>query len=212
LYRIPDNVSYEEATFSEPLACCINGIHMSNVRLGDDVVVIGAGPIGLLHLQLARLLGARVIVSEPIAARRAMARQLGAHVTIDSASEDVQARVQELTDGRGAQAVIVAVGVPQAVLQALQLADIHGTINCFAGIYPQTEVLLDPNLIHYKQLVITGSHDYTPHHFRIAIKLIQHGMVQVAPLITHVLPLERITEAFELVVEKKGAKVVVKTN
>ncbi|MGQ9494196.1 MAG: zinc-dependent alcohol dehydrogenase [Anaerolineae bacterium] len=210
LYRIPDGVSYEEATFAEPLACCINGILMSNVRLGDDVVIIGAGPIGLLHLQLARLLGARVIVSEPIASRREMARQLGAHITIDSSAEDVVARVQELTDGRGAQTVIVAVGQSQAVLKALQLADVRGTINYFAGLYPPTEISVDPNLIHYRQLIVTGSHDYTPHHFRTAIKLIQHGMVQVSALITHVLPLERLVEAFELVVEKRGAKVVVK--
>jgi len=211
LQHIPNGISYEEATFTEPLACCINGIGMSNVRLGDDVLIVGGGPIGLLHAQLARLLGGRVIVSEPTAARREMARQLGAHETLDPSTEDLRERVHALTDGRGAQTVIVAVGAPQAISQALQVVATCGTVNLFAGVYPAAEIALDPNWIHYKQLIVTGSHDFTPHNFRTALRLIRHGMVRVAPLISHVMPLELISAAFDLVAERKGAKVVVRT-
>jgi L-iditol 2-dehydrogenase len=211
LHRIPDGISYEEATFTEPLACCVNGIGMSNVRLGDDVLIVGAGPIGLLHVQLVRLLGGRVMVSEPTATRREMARQLGAHESVDPSAEDLRERVHALTNGRGAQTVILAVGAPQAISQALQVAATGGTVNLFAGVYPPAEIALDPNWIHYKQLIITGSHDFTPHDFRTALKLIHHGMVRVAPLISHVMPLERIKEAFDLVAERRGAKVVVRT-
>jgi len=210
LYCIPENVSYEEATFTEPLACCINGLSMSNVHLGDDVLIIGAGPIGLLHVQLARLFGARVIVSEPVAARREQALQLGAHEALDPSTGDVAQRVFELTEGRGANTVIVAVGMPQAIVQAMQCVAACGTVNVFAGVYPAAEMAVDPNTIHYKQLILTGSHDFTPHHFRTALKLIQYGMVRVLPLISHVLPLEQIKEAFELVAGRQGLKVIVR--
>jgi len=211
LHRIPNNLSYEESVFTEPLACCINGISVSNIRLGDDVLVIGTGPIGLLHVQLARLLGARVIASEPLAARRQAAEQLGAHETLDPSAENLELRVQELTEGRGADVVIVAVGVPQALRQALRLVAMCGTINFFAGVYPSAEIPLDSNVIHYKQLIVTGSHDFTPYHFRTALKLIEHGMLHVAPLISHVMPLERIKEAFDLVADRQGLKVVIST-
>ncbi|MBC7261088.1 MAG: alcohol dehydrogenase catalytic domain-containing protein [Chloroflexi bacterium] len=210
VHRLPDNVSYEEATFTEPLACCINGITMSDVKLGDDVVVIGAGPIGLLHVQLARLRGARVIVSEPLAARREKALELGAHEVIDPSTGGERQRVLELTEGRGADKVIVAVGIPQAIEQAMEWVGTCGTVNVFAGVYPTAEIPVDPNTIHYKQLVVTGSHDFTPHHFRTALKLIQYGMVRVKPLISHVMPLEQVKEAFELVASNQGLKVVVR--
>jgi L-iditol 2-dehydrogenase len=210
VYRIPDHVSYEEATFTEPLACCINGMSMSDVHLGDDVLILGTGPIGLLHVQLARLLGARVIVSEPLATRREMARKLGAHETLDPSIEDLRSRVLELTEGRGADAVVVAVGSPQVVANALELAGACGRVNFFAGVYPAAEIPLDPNLIHYRQLVVTGSHDFTPHHFRTALKLIRHGMVRVAPLISHALPLAQVQEAFDVAASKQGLKVIVR--
>lgn len=210
LYHIPDNVSYEEAAFTEPLACCLNGITMSNIKLGDDVLVIGAGPIGLLHVQLARLKGARVIVSEPMATRREVALQLGAHDTFDPSASDATERVLQLTEGRGADAVIVAVGIPQAIAQAMEWVGTCGTINIFAGLYPPSNIPVDPNVVHYKQLIVTGSHDFTPHHFRTALKLIRYGMVRVQPLISHVIPLEHVQEAFDLVASKQGLKVIVR--
>jgi len=208
LRTIPDHVSYEEAAFCEPLACCINGIMDSRIELGDDVVVIGAGPIGLKHVQLARCLGARVIVSDPLLARLELARRLGAHDTINPVQEDPIARVQELTAGLGAKTVIVAVGDVRAQQQALQMAGINGTVNFFAGTYPPAEFPLNPNLVHYRQLVVTGSHDYTPHDFTTALRLIAFGIVQVAPLISHRLPLTEIREGFELVAGRRGLKVM----
>ncbi len=212
LYRIPDNVSYQEATFTEPLACCINGMQMSNVQLGDDVLIIGGGPIGLLHVQLARLFGARVLLSEPIAERRELAKQLGAHETFDPSASDVEQRIQEATSAKGPQATIVAVGVAQAQQQALQWTAACGTVNFFAGVYPAQKIALDSNLVHYKQLIVTGSHDYTPHHFRTALKLIRFGMVHVAPLISHVVALEDVEDGFRIVARREGLKVLVSTS
>ncbi|MGH2460817.1 MAG: zinc-dependent alcohol dehydrogenase, partial [Chloroflexota bacterium] len=103
---IPDHVSFEEASFCEPLACILNAHGYTQISVGNDVVIVGAGPIGLLHLQLARDRGARVIVSDPIASRLEKARELGAHDLIDASAIDPVARVRELTEGRGADAVI----------------------------------------------------------------------------------------------------------
>lgn len=209
LLPVPEGLDYEEAAFTEPLACCINGTWRSDIELGDDVVVVGAGPIGLLHVQLARLQGARVIATDLIPERLEVAKELGAHDVVDVTREDAPERVQELTQGRGADAVIVATGASAAMEQALDMAALHGNVNLFAGSYPPPELPLDPNLIHYQELTLTGSHHYTPFTFQRALKLLRYGLVQVKPLISHRLPLDRTSEGFDIVVKQKGLKVIV---
>ena len=206
---LPDHVSFEEASFCEPLACVVNGNEMTPMRLGDDVAIVGAGPIGLLHLQLARNRGARLIASDPLAARLETARALGAHDTVDAAQTDPVARVKELTEGRGADAVVVAVGAGEAARQGLEMAAINGRVNLFAGTYPPVQLPVDPNLIHYRQLLVTGSHDFTPHHFSTALKLIAFGIVRVAPLISHRFDLDCVRDAFELAATRGGLKAMV---
>lgn len=209
LLRIPDTLSYEEAVFTEPLACCINGTWRSNIRLGDDVVVVGTGPIGLLHVQLARLQGARVIATDLIPERLEVAKEVGAHEVVDATQGDAVEQVRELTQGRGADAVIVATGARAAMEQGLQMAAMHGNVNLFAGSYPPPQLPLNPNLIHYKELILTGSHHYTPFTFQRALKLLQYGMVRVKPLISHRLPLGQTREGFDIVANQKGLKVIV---
>jgi L-iditol 2-dehydrogenase len=206
---IPQHVSFEEASFTEPLACVIQAHGYTEIALGDDVVIVGAGPIGLMHLQVACKRGARVIVSDPIAGRLEQALALGAHEVIDASATDPVARVKELTAGRGADAVIVAVGGAEPIRQGLDMAAINGWVNAFAGTYPSAEMPVDPNLIHYRQLRFTGSHDFTPHHFTTALKLIAHGIVRVAPLISHRFPLEDVREAFETTANRSGLKSMV---
>jgi L-iditol 2-dehydrogenase len=209
LLRIPDALSYQEACFCEPLACCINGHLDSNVTFGDDVVVIGAGPIGLLHLQLALHAGARVWVSELLPERLATADALGAHVPIDASRVDPVRWVHEHTDGRGADVIIVAVGAPRALEQALELAGNCSTVNYFAGTYPPTTLQIDPNLLHYKQIRLTGSHDYTPAHFEAALRFLEIGTVKATPLISHELPLARVQDGFDIVAGREGLKVMI---
>lgn len=211
LYHIADHVSFEEASFCEPLACCINGNQNSSIQLGDDVVVVGTGAIGLMHVQLAKAAGARVIAVERIVARLELAARLGADELIDGTREDPVARVKELTGGRGANAIIVAVGGAAPAELALQLGDIGASINLFAGTHPTASIPLDLNLIHYKQLRLTGSHDFTPHHFRTALKYISEGRVAVKPLISHYLPLNELKRGFEIVGAREGIKVMVQT-
>jgi L-iditol 2-dehydrogenase len=206
---IPDNVSFEEASFSEPLACVIQAHGYTEIKLGDDVVIVGAGPIGLLHLQIARNRGARVIVTDLIAARLQKALELGAHEVVDASETDPVAHIKEVTGGRGADAVIVAVGGAKPIHQGLEMAAINGWVNAFAGTYPADEMPVDPNLIHYRQIRFTGSHDFTPHHFSTALKLIQYGIVRVTPLISHRFPLDEVREAFETTANRSGLKSMV---
>ncbi len=209
ILKIPEEVSYPEASFCEPLACCINGSLDSDIGFGDDVVVVGAGPIGLMHVQLAKASGARTLVSELIAERLEKAEELGANKLILASQEDPVERVKALTGGRGAEVIIVAVGVPAALRQALEMVGLCGTVNFFAGTYPPTTLDLDPNLIHYKQIRLTGSHDFTPPHFETALRFIEMGTVRVAPLISHQLPLARVQEGFDVVANRQGLKVVI---
>jgi L-iditol 2-dehydrogenase len=209
LLKIPDEVSYQEACFCEPLACCINGSLGSDIHFGDNVVIVGAGPIGLMHLQLAKHSGARVYVSDLLPERLEKAEALGADGLIQASREDAVERGKELTDGRGADAVIVAVGAPRALEQALEVVGIRGTVNFFAGTWPSTTVNVDPNLIHYKQIRLTGSRDYVPLHFETALRFITMGTVRVAPLISHVFPLAQVKEGFDMVAARKGLKVII---
>jgi len=209
LLKIPEEVSYQEASFCEPVACCINGSLDSGIRFGDNCVVIGAGPIGLIHLQLGKHSGARVYVSDLIPRRLEKAEELGADALILASQGDPVQRGKELTGGRGADVVIVAVGAPRALEQALELVGICGTVNFFAGTYPPTTLEIDPNLIHYKQIRLTGSHDYTPFHFETALRFIESGTVRVTPLISHELPLARVKEGFDIVAGRKGLKVMI---
>jgi L-iditol 2-dehydrogenase len=210
LRLIPDDMSYEEAAFIEPLACCVNGNHKSNISMGDNVVVIGAGPIGLQHVQLAKHQGARVIVSELLERRLAKPKEIGADDVIWASEEDAVKRVMELTDDRGADAVIVAAGTTEAEETGIAMAGPGGSVNIFAGTYPTGKITIDPNVIHYKELVLTGTHDYTPHDFTTALRLIQYGIIKVKPITSHGLPLEEIASGFDIVAEREGLKVVVK--
>ncbi|HEX4215121.1 MAG TPA: alcohol dehydrogenase catalytic domain-containing protein [Candidatus Dormibacteraeota bacterium] len=204
---LPDQVPFEAAAFCEPLACIINAHSYTEIPLGGDVVIVGAGPIGLLHLQVALARGGRVMVSDPIAERRQKALELGAHVAVDAA--DPIKAVLDLTEGRGANTVIVAVGGEGPIRQGLAMAAINGWVNIFAGTHPPTEMPFDPNLVHYRQLRVTGSHDFSPHHFTTALRLIQFGIVRVTPLISHRFPLDGVVEAFETTAGRRGFKSMV---
>lgn len=207
--KIPDHVSFEEAAFCEPLACVINGSQACRIGIGDDVAIVGCGPIGLQHLQLARVQGARIIAVDLDERRLEMARKLGAHDVVWGGEGDPVERVKALTAGRGADAVVVAVGDIRAIKQGISMAGLNGRVQLFAGTYPPQEMALDPNVVHYGQLILTGSHDFTPHHFTTALKLISYGIVDVKSLISHRFPLAETQEALETTATRRGLKAMV---
>jgi len=207
--EIPRDVSYERAVFTEPLACCLHGIEGCRVKAGDVVAIVGDGPIGLMHLQLARVMGAdEVIVSGQSDHRLKVASKLGAAIAVNETVEDPVRRVIEETSGRGADVVIVAVGSLTAADQGLRLARRGGIVNLFGGFPTESELRLDPNLIHYSGLTITGSFGFSHVDFAMALRLIGRGKVNVGELITHRFSLDNIVTAVNTSAERKGLKVL----
>lgn len=210
--NLPENGSFELATLGDPLVACVNGQEVLDVRLGDTVVIEGAGPIGVFHAQLARLRGAlKVILADINDTRLDFARQHGvADRFVNSAKEDLDAIVKSMTDGHGADKVIVANTAPAAAVQAVKLAGKNGKVLFFAG-FPkdQTALGIDGNIIHYSQVRVMGSFGCTPRQYRLAQRLLMSGKINGNMLITHRMPLERINEGFQLMSEGKAMKVIV---
>jgi L-iditol 2-dehydrogenase len=195
-YVIPENVSFEEAALLEPLACAINGSDAADIGLGDVVVILGSGPIGLIHLQLAKLKGAsKVIVTDMQAERLEIANKLGADVVIDASKEDQLSHVKELTDGLGADIVIEAVGLPQTWELALQMTRKAGTTLFFGGCPSGTKISLDTERIHYEDLTLKGIFHHTPSSVLKAFRLIVSGRFNGKPLITERMPLSNLENA-----------------
>jgi L-iditol 2-dehydrogenase len=210
--RIPDQVSYEEASITEPFACVLNGQEIARVGEGDDVVVVGSGPVGCLHVRLARARGAgRVILIERSAERLALAvDRLSPDAAILSTEQDPVAAVLEATDGRGADVVLVAAASGQAQQEALEMAAPRGRVSLFAGLPKDAPTItLDSNRVHYRELSVVGVAGSTPAHNAQALGLIASGEVPVLDLITHRLPLERVHDAIDGVKNGIGIKYVI---
>ncbi len=203
--EIPGHVSYEEAALAEPLACVLHGAEEANIKLGDTVAVIGAGPIGLLHLLVAKKLGAeRTIISDIVDERLEFAEKLGADETINAGTEKAAEKVKQLTNGYGADVVIEAIGSPATWEQALKMVCKGGTVLEFGGCPPGTEIKVSTELLHYGEVTVMGAFHATPLHFKKALNLIASGTLNVKPLITKRMPLEKIHEAFETLATSKS--------
>jgi L-iditol 2-dehydrogenase len=212
LNRIPDGVGFAEASVAEPLACVLNGQMLTRVGEGDEVVVVGSGPIGCLHVRLARARGAaRVYLADINADRLAQAAALVApDATICAADVDVVAEVLRLSDGRGADVVITAAASGSAQEQAIQMAAPQGRISFFGGLPKDNPVIAcDSNLVHYRELTIVGANGSSPAHNAQALQLIASGAVPVADLITHRLGLGEVLDAFDLVAAGTAIKVTI---
>ena len=208
-YRLGDGLPMAHGCFAEPMACVIRAMEKMDPELGDDVVVIGAGVIGLLHLKIAQLRGARVAMVDLDADRRAFATEQGADAVVDPAAGAAGDAVRELTDGKGADHVVVAVGNHRANLDALDMVADFGTVMLFASAHPTTDLSVDPNVIHRRQLTITGARHPSVSGFRKAVDLMSKGVVDVAPLIQELVPLDEIERAFELSIRPDTYRIIV---
>jgi L-iditol 2-dehydrogenase len=205
MQEIPPHVSYEEAAITEPLACVLHGAEEAGVKLGDVVAIIGAGPIGLLHLLTAKKLGVeKVIVIDLVEERLNFAEKLGADETINAGKVDVAETVRKLTMGYGADVVIEAIGLPSTWEQALKLVRKGGTVLEFGGCPPGTEIRVNAEMLHYGEVTVMGAFHATPLHFRKALNLIASRTIDVRPLITRKMGLEQIKEAFEILTTSKS--------
>ena len=212
LLEMPADLTFEEAAVNEPLACVYNGQTRCPTQAGDVVLIVGAGPIGMMHVLMARLAGpARIIVANRSAPRLEMARRLGVADRIDTSQHDLVEAVTELTGGRGADVVIVACPSPEVQEQAVELAADHGRINFFGGLPKGAEpIRLDSNRIHYKELIITGSHGCCTEHCRRALELQGDKAVDLRPLITNVFALSEADRAMAAALDGKGFKTIIR--
>lgn len=205
MQEIPQHVSYEEAAVAEPLACVLHGVEEVGVRLGDSIAIIGAGPIGLLHLLTVKKMGAeKVIIVDLVEERLDFARKLGADETVNAGKERVEEKVRFLTGGYGADVVIEAIGLPATWEQALRLVRKGGKVLEFGGCPPGTEIRLNTEMLHYGEITVLGTFHATPLHFRKALNLIASKTIDVSPLITRRMSLERVKEAFEILLTSKN--------
>lgn len=212
VHKIPDHVSYDDAALAEPLACVLNALSLSPVHLGDTVVMIGAGPIGMMLCRMAKNLGAaKVILINRSFPRLEMAKKLGvADCYICSAEEDPVARVISETGNFGADVIFTSCPSPEAQKQALEMAKNRARVNFFGGL-PKGKnlVTLDTNLIHYKELLVSGAHGSTPAHHAKAIELIASGAFSTSEFATHTFPLSEISNAFAAAESHEGLRVIV---
>ncbi|MEM1945960.1 MAG: zinc-binding dehydrogenase [Candidatus Caldarchaeum sp.] len=204
-----ESLSFEEAAFTEPLAACVNAVEKCGIKPGDWVAVVGVGQIGLMHVQLAKLKGARVVAIDLLDERLRLAEKLGADYAVNSSDKNAVEQCRLLTKDDGFDKVITSVGGDDAIRFGLSLLAKKGIMNIFASTHPKTEISIDPNTIHYKEIIITGTYGGTKKDFKTALTLIQQGVVKVKPLITHRLPLERIVEGFQLHSQRKSIKVII---
>lgn len=196
---IPDHVPFTVAALAEPISCCLNGQEAVGLGRDDVVLIIGAGPIGIMHMLLAHLSGARkVVISELSEPRREMATTLGADIVVNPDREALREVVMGASGDEGADVVIVAAPAPQAQAEALELASRQGRINFFGGLPKDCSyVELDANLIHYKQLIVTGTTGSNVRQYRSTMHLIGSGRLKMEQIVATTLGLEDIHEGIE---------------
>lgn len=213
--KIPDHVSYDEACLAEPLACVLNALELAPVKLNDVVVLIGAGPIGLMIAEVAKNMGAsKVIVINRSRTRLEMASNLGlADVAVCSQEEDAIARVFEETNGLGADVIFTSNPNPASQIDAIKMAKNRARVNFFGGLPKNNSIVqLDTNIIHYKELFISGAHGSMPVHHSLAVDLISSGRINIKKFTSHNYTLDEIGEAFSAAEGHVGLRVIVNPN
>jgi L-iditol 2-dehydrogenase len=209
--RVPAAVPDEAAALSEPLSCIINAQELAGVKAGDRVLILGGGPLGALHAEVAKAQGAAEVMivqrSEP---RLSLLRRLQGIVVIDGEREDVLSSVHEKTGGLGADVVIVCAPARDAQEAAPLYARKGGAISLFASM-PKggADLTLDSRAIHYGELRIVGASDSRPEHVAKAVHLLAKGKINVDPIITHRVPLDALLDGIELMKQKQSLKVIV---
>ena len=209
LVLVPQELPATLLALAEPVSCVINGANQVRTQPGDTVVVLGTGPIGLLHIALAKLAGATTIIAAGRAGRLEPALQLGATEAYDLTGDALTQQVLKRTGGRGADVVIVAVGSLDLANQALQLAAVGGRVNYFGGFPKGSTTLMDPNLIHYNELLVSGGSNARRVDVVRAVELLSSGRLEVAPVVSHTFALKDLDAAVAAVRERQGLKIAV---
>lgn len=208
LFVYPDSTSFEKMAFTEPVACVVNSIERTTIKYGDDVLVIGGGTMGLLHVVLAKLKGARVILSEPMEERREKALALGCDAVINPLEKDAMEAVKELTEGRGAVVVFNTTAIPAIAAQAVEMTAPTGTVVMFSSIHPNDPVPVNMGAVHSYQKTITGAVSPTVSSFHQAVELISKGIIDPTVFTEKMLDYQQFGEAIALASRPDTYKVI----
>jgi L-iditol 2-dehydrogenase len=214
LLAVPHHLSFEEAALTEPVACVVRGMEETGLRAGDTVVVLGAGPIGLMFVRLYHLAGARVIAVGRGRERLEVARRLGADDTFSVLeTADVVDAVRNLANGgRGADVVIECVGRPEQWEQAIAMARKAGAVNLFGGCPKDTSIQLDTGRVHYDEIAIKGTFHHTPSTVREALRLLASGDFPAAEFLRDRAPLADLPDVLRRMDRGQSAvKTVIET-
>lgn len=211
--KVPEQVTDEEATLTEPLADVINAQFVCRIKPGDTVVVIGAGPIGCLHIEAARFFGAtKLILTQRSQPRLELASKLDIDGLIDVKKKDPVSEVLRITEGKGADVVIVTAPDNQAQEQAIQMVKKNGILNLFASLPEKNPFIrINTRLIHYRQISVTGTSEQIPYHAVIALQLLASGRINTEPLIASIYPLSEIKNGFRAIAEHSALKVLIRS-
>lgn len=214
-YKLPDHVSYEEATLLDTFSVGLHAIHLSGIKLNDKVVVIGAGCIGLGELQLAKLSGADVLIIDKVESALQLAAELGADEVVNADTDNVEERVKAFTQGRGADIVFECAGgiaMPQTLPLAVSCVRIGGKVVVVGGFEKNQSVQLDWSHIQMSEikLIMSASYSYWDIYpeMQITLDLLAKGKMNAKKMITHTFPIDRINEAFETAQQKQSTHAV----
>jgi len=209
VFPLPPGLPASRATLTEPVACVLNSLETCRVTAGGSLVVVGAGPMGLLHIMLARQMGvSTIIAAELLDERLAHARRFGADICLNPERDDPASRVLAATDGLGADAVVVTTGSTQAAAAGLTLARRQGAVSLFGGFPPDSTLALDANAIHYGELVLTGSQNATSDQYRRALQLLTR-LPQAEEVNTHPFKISEGPKAYSSRLGMDGLKSLV---
>lgn len=209
VYKISEELPYAAATFAEPLGCVLNSIERGRIELGDDVVVLGGGIMGMLHIMCAKLSGARVILSEPDEVRRKIAEELGCDMTINPLETDPIEFVKSLTEGRGAEVVFNTTPISAVAKQAVEMTAPMGRCVMYSSQHPDKPFEISANKIHSTEAIITGAVSPSIRSFNRSVNLLSKGMINPEKLISGSYGYEQAQVAFEAAIRPDTYRIII---
>lgn len=210
IFTYPQDTSFEKMAFTEPLACVVNSVHQTDIQFGDDVLVIGGGAMGLLHVMVARMKGAHVILSEPLEQRREKALGLGCHAVINPAGTDAVEEVKKLTGGRGAAVVFHTTASPAVAKQSVEMTAPGGTCVMFSSLHPNNPVPVNMGAVHSYQITVTGAVSPTKKAYYQSVQILGKGLLDPTPLIERIYDYREFNTAMEAAAKTESYKVLLK--
>ncbi len=194
--KLSEDISYEDAVMAEPLSCALAAARTCRLKKGYKVLIIGAGPMGLMHVKIAKWCGCEVMITDLNPTRLALAGTMGADHLIDAGKGNLHDEVMRITDGKGGDAVIISLGIPEVIEDSLKLTAKGGVCNIFGG-PPPSEIKIDPRWLHYQEITLTGTFASTPADFKKCLQLIGEEAIIVSNLISHRFTLDSFLDAVE---------------